>query len=271
MPRGKPLALSDHERLILGRATEQWVELPVPIALPGFQGESAPIFTGSQDKKAQDAIIGLEFVLLEIGISAEIARNLYEKVKRLNDSEVPARALYAGLIRVFPELTDEIVDDLRLALASDSEKVAADALRGLGTWLRSDSDAAITMVPPPAELVREIGVIIAIRKKSALGDALRIAEWIFSEGSDEQQEAIGELAAEGLGKLAGELQYDAEQDEDYNVPRLRWRCAQLAMAMSEKGFNHHKAIRRWQQEAKEDPLPELRHEITRVRKRPKPT
>ena len=264
--RGKLLALSDHERLILARATEQWAELPIPVPLPLSQGESAPIFTEDQDTKARDAIAGLEFVLLEIGISAEVAQSLYEKVKRLNDSEVPARALYSGLIRLLPELTDEIVDDLRLALASDSEKVAADAVRGLGTWLRSASDVAFGLVPPPAELVRELGVIIAIRRKASLGHALRIAEWIFSKGSDEQREAIGDLAAEGLGKLAGQLQYDSQQDEDYNVPRLRWLCSQLALAMSKRGFDDHKVIRRWQKEAREDPLPELRHDFTRVRK-----
>ena len=192
-------------------------------------------------------------------------------MQRLNESEIPARGLYAGLIRVLPELTNEIIDDLRLALVSDSEKVAADALRGLGTWLGSASDNAIELALPPAELVHEIGVIIAIRRKAALGDALRIAEWIFTEGSDEQREAIGDLAAEGLGKLAGELQYDTQQNEDFDLPRLRWRCSQLAMAMSEKGFDSHKAIRRWQKEATKDPLPELRHEITRVRKRQEST
>ena len=45
--------------------------------------------------------------------------------------------------------------------------------------------------------------------------------WIFAEGSDEHQETIGDFAAEGLGKLAGELKYGKEQDEDINLPRLR--------------------------------------------------
>lgn len=267
--RSKPLALSDHERLILARATEQWVDLPIPPLL--IQEESAAIFPIDEDEKTRDEIAGLECVLLEIEVSAGVARKMYNKVRHLNESKQPARRLYAGLVRILPKLTDEIVEDLRLALASDSQEVAADAALGLGTWLRSASDTALQLVPPPAELVREIGVIIAIRRKAALTNALAIAEWAFSEGSDEQQEAIGDFAAEGLGKLAGELQYDTEQNEDFDLlPRLRWRCYQLAIAMSKKGFDSHKAICRWQQEAKDDPLPELRYGITRLSTRPKP-
>lgn len=268
--RGKPLALSDHERLILVRATEQWVDLPVPPLL--CQEEPAPIFPSDEDGKTRDEIAGLECVLLEIEVSAGVAQKLYNKVQCLNASKEPARRLYAGLIRIMPKLTNGIVEDLRLALASDSQEIAADAVRGLGTWLWSASDTAIKLVPPPAELVREIGVIIAVRRKAALADALRIAEWIFAKGSDEQQEAIGDLAAEGLGKLAGELQYGTEQNEDFDLlPRLRWCCSQLAIAMSEKGFESHKAIRRWQKEAKDDPLPELRHAITQLSTKSKPT
>ena len=77
--RGKPLALSDHERLILARATELWVELPAPAPVPRNQGESAPIFPGGEDEKTRDEIAGLECALLEISVSAEVARKLFEK------------------------------------------------------------------------------------------------------------------------------------------------------------------------------------------------
>ena len=267
--RGKPLALSDHERFILASAVEQWLELPVPVPLN--QEESAPIFLDRADEKTREEIAGLECTLLEISVSAEVARKVYRKVQRLNESKVPARGMYAGLIRVLPKLKDEIVDDLGLALTSDLEEVASDAARGLGNWLQSASDETFGLVPPPAELVREIGAIIAIRRKAALEVALGVARWIFADGCDEQREAIGDFAAEGLGKLAKELQYDSQQDDDYNVPRLRWLCSQLALAMRKRGFDDHKAIRRWQQEAKEDPLPELRHEITRTWKRSEST
>ena len=48
------------------------------------------------------------------------------------------------------------------------------------------------------------------------------------------------MALQGLGYLAEELRYDREEDQDENidVPLLRWRSAQLARSMEAQGLGN---------------------------------
>ena len=144
-------------------------------------------------------------------------------------------------------------------MASDDDRLAGDAARGLWFWLRSVPDSAVELRPPPVDLVREIGIIIAMRRKAALGQALEIARWVFSDGGPEQKDAIGDLASQGLGYLAQELRYDGSHDPDVDVPLLRWAYAHLALAMAGYGFDADPAVARWVKSAENDPLPEVRH------------
>lgn len=84
---------------------------------------------------------------------------------------------------------------------------------------------------------------------------------MFAEGSEAQREVISQLTIQGLGYLIEELRYDRkhDQDENFDVPLLRWGCTHLAMAMAEHGFGDDSTVARWLENAKEDPLPEVRH------------
>ena len=222
-------------------------------------GESESIFPGDENDKTQKAISGLESLLLEIGAPEEVSQKLYRKALKLNETATPTRGVYAGLVRLLPQLREEIVQELITALASDASKVAGDALRGLAVWLRAVSEEMDGVVLPPTELVREFGLILATRRKAALANALKVAEWIFANGSDEHRNELAPLAAKGLGKLAQELQYGKRQDEEIDVPLLRWRCALLARSMEQRGFDSDQSVIRWRKEAMHDPLPEMRH------------
>ena len=255
---GKPLSLSDAERSYLADVVGQWAEESIPVPIP-LTGQSAPIFAGDADVEVRKAIFGLQYILLEIEVSGEIANHLLQKFRKLNKSEMPARVLSAGLVKAFPECFEEIVQLMKMELASDEKKTAKNTAEALEFWLEARYDAGIELMHPPADLVREIGFIVATQRKAALIQALRIARWVFLKGSDEQQNAIRELVTEGLGYLAKELRYDAIHDEDIDVPLLRWGCTHLSIAMAEHGFDHEPAVARWVENAKDDPLPEIRH------------
>ena len=257
--RGKSFQLSEQEQSRLADAIKQWSEEPVPVSLRRLTGASADFFAGDADDEVRKAISGLCYILLEIDVSQEVAQQLYRKVMKLNGSAMPARRLYAGIVRVLPQLLDEVVHEMRVALASDVSEIARDASVALAFWLRRASDEKAQVASPPIKLVREIGVMVAARRKAALAIALEISGWIFAHGSEEQRDTIAPLVADGLEVLHQKLQYGKPQDEDFDVPLLRWRCAQLARSMIEKEFDSNDAVIRWSKEAANDPLPEVRH------------
>ena len=150
---------------------------------------------------------------------------------------------------------------MRTGLVSDDIYFAESAAAGLFTWLQATADASSDLPPPPNDLIREIGVAIATRRKGMLDQALHIAEWILAEGRAEQQETIRELAVQGLRYLIEELRYDRHYDregEDIDVPTLRWRCASLAATLSKLG-NEDQAVAAWMEAIGDDPLPEVRY------------
>ena len=59
---------------------------------------------------------------------------------------------------------------------------------------------------------------------------------MFDDGNDDQRDVILNFTLDGLEYLAEELRYDTEND-DIDVPNLRWRCTQLASSMSNAGFS----------------------------------
>ena len=55
--------------------------------------------------------------------------------------------------------------------------------------------------------------------------------------------------------------YDREHDQDDNIdiPLLRWRSTQLAQSMATHGSEDDPVVSRWLEIAEEDPLPEVRY------------
>ena len=252
----RPLTFSDQEREHLATLVARWAETPVRHLLH---------VTGVQELMFQErrngvrrAILGLQSVLLEVRLSEPISERLYEKVQNLNESDISALCLVAGLINALPRRFDDIVLSMRKGLSSDDTSLAEDAAEGLWFWLRISSASTAELRPPPTDLIREIGMVIAARRKTFLGRALQIAKWVFSDGEPEHRDAIGELASQGLGYLAQELRYDGSHDPD-DVPLLRWGCTHLALAMAQNGFNADPAVASWVESAENDPLPEVRY------------
>ena len=153
---------------------------------------------------------------------------------------------------------------MRMGLVSDNVDLAEGAAVGLYHWLTTSVEAASHLQPPPNDLVREIGIMIATRRKAGSRHRhLKIAKWVFDEGNDAQKETIRYQVLQGLGYLVEKLRYDREHDQDddvdVDVPLLRWRCTHLALAMAECGLGDDPAVSRWSENIKNDPLPEVRY------------
>ncbi len=248
----RSLDLSENERSYPTEVVEQWSDIPVPRHVLAFVESQLrePTFR---------ALIGLRMVISEIQIPVPVGEKLYEKVRVLNESGIPGFGLIAGLVKALPNRFDDLASTMRMGLVSENVDMAEGAAVGLYHWLTESAEVASHIQPPPNDLVREIGILIATRRKKALGQALEIAKWVFDEGNDAQKEAIRGLALQGLGYLVEELRYDREHDQDDDVPFLRWACAHLALAMAECGLGDDPAVIRWSENIENDPLPEVRY------------
>ena len=255
--RQRPLPLSDEEQSYLTTVVGRWSETPVPAP--------DPLSLGREREQTRNALDGLPSVLAAIDIPESLGESLGEKllkkIQDLNQSKMPGFKLIAGLVKAIPNRLGEFSMWMRTGLAAEDDTLAGGAAAGLYDWLTTSADADSQTPPPPNDLVSEIGVLIATRRTVPLGLALQIAEWVFDKGSDVQREAIRDLALQGLGSLAEELRYDREhaQDDNIDVPLLRWRSTQLAHSMAAHGSENAPAVSRWLEMAKEDPLPEVRY------------
>lgn len=131
--------------------------------------------------------------------------------------------------------------------------------RVLDQWLRNATHDP-RMPAPDDDLLREIGVIIAVRRKAALDLALQLAQWIFQHGTQPQQENMARFALHGLGLLMHELDYQGTDQTKFGcaMPLYRMRCVLLALAMSEAGYAREDAVEKWVAIRENDPLPEMR-------------
>ena len=256
--RKRILTLSNEEQEYLADIVTEWAKQPIPRPI-GVVGASQSIYQGGQEVTLRNALSGLSILLLTFEFSATTANELFEKARKLNETRIPGFSLMPGIAKALPERLEDIVLAMRMGLTSDNVRLARSAAYGLRLWLESSSDAAADLVRPPIDLVREVGVAIAMRRMTIVASALEIAKGVFVSGAADQQRAIGELASDGLSYLLEELRYDREQDPDKDIPFLRWGCTHLAIAMANNGFRDDPAVVRWINNAANDPLAEVRN------------
>ena len=204
------------------------------------------------------ALEGLVPILAVVEIPVPIGETLFQKLKNLTESGTPAFEPIGGLVQVIPHRATELATWLRTGLASGSRDMATGAVSGLASWIHVSNNSDSSVHSPPEDVLRELGLIIAARRKESLSEALQVAKQVFDDGSDDLQDIILNSTLEGLDYLAEELRYDGEHD-DNDVPNLRWRCAQLASSMSQTGFSCRPAVTRWKEIASTDPFPEVRN------------
>ena len=258
----QPLVLSEDEQSYLIEAIEQWLNTPIPDHVdPFFHGD--PLLDAQLHEPTLHAIDGLRSILTEVQIPEAIGEKLHTRIQALNESNIPGfvliAGLVAGLVKALPDRLAELALSMRMKLASENENIASGAVTGLHHWLMISAENTPQIHPPPDDLIREIGVIIANRRKASLASSLQAAKWVFDEGNDEQKKTIHNLVLQGLGYLVEELRYDRDHDLNDDVPLLRWCSVQLALSMAEHGSKDAPAVSRWLEIAENDPLPEVRY------------
>lgn len=208
-----------------------------------------------------EELTGLSFLLPELDLPQNVADAVLAKVKAMNETNTPAFVLFAGLAKSLPDQIDKLAMEMRLGLVSDKQSFAESAFRGLRLWLKVKVARSGLEVPePPEDLVREIGLAIAGRRKGALFEAMQTARWIFVEGPEKWRQAIADSSAQGLDYLLEELRYERTvEDTERDVPLERWACAHLALAMVNSGAGQYASVTRWAEATSTDPLPEVRH------------
>jgi len=246
----RPLSLTVEERARLAAMVERWIMLPV--TTDGDPWDNKGTYKG---------IIGLQVIFREVDLSSSVAEALFAKVMALNQTNAPGFRLFNGLTKYLPDRLDEIAISMRMGLASDNVDQAEEAVLGLHVWLKAASEEASLILALPGDLLREIGVMIATRRKGVLNQALQVARWIFSSGSAEQRDTIAQSTLHGLHYLIEELRYDRDYGDEgeVDIPLLRWGCAHLALAMMASGYETDQTVTRWAEATQDDPLPEVRH------------
>ena len=254
-------ALSDNERTFVQEMLERWSDTSVP-------HDDFSLKENQLRQPVYRALRGLPDLILEVKVSEDIGEKLYAKMERLNKSGIPAFLLTPGLVKALPKKFYEIVSLMKMGLVSEHENLSANALQALHFWLETTTDPTSKLRKPPKDLIREIGFIIAARRRGALVQALQAAKWIFDAGRDIDKKIIKNLLLEGLDYLAKELRYDREyyqddkeknQSDQNDIPLQRWCCARLALSMANQGLKNDPIISRWLEIAAQDPLPEVRY------------
>ena len=190
--------------------------------MPAPNNHSAFASWNSIDQLIASEINGVSAILSEVQIPTNLAEKLYQKMKGLRELGFAAFGLIPGLSMVLEHRFDELTEILRLGLISQNEDRAETALHVLNRWLLLAIVPDSLIRTPPDNLVREIGVIIATRRKATLGLALRVAKRIFDEGADIQKQIIQDITLDGLTYLLEELRYDRNNaTENNDLPDLR--------------------------------------------------
>ncbi len=218
-----------------------------------------------EETTEQSGLDCLSSLLAEISVSEAVGGKLFEKLQGLvGKFDLPVFGLVPGLAKAIPHRLDELVSAMRVGLVSDNVRLVNSALQGLSRWLAMSDEEVAQVEPPPDGLVREIGVIIATRRKATLEEALRVAKRVFDYRSNAPRECIAESTLYGLSYLAEEISYDRAYNQELDididaVPRLRWHCAQLVSSMEQHGYKDHPVVKRWLKIIEDDPLPEVRY------------
>ena len=249
---GRSLTLSDEQRGYLVDVVSRWAEVPVNSYIDD------PL--SDLHSYRSRALQGLVPILTMIEIPRSVGETLLTKLRRLTESGIAAYDPVGVLAPILPCRSSELAYWLRTGLASGDREISTGAMYGLANWISGTRRGDASEGSVPKDLLRELGIIIAARRKESLAAALLVAKEVFDAQGEEFQAIIVDSVLNGLDYLAEELRYD--EGDDNNVADLRWRCAQLAKSMSEAGLHDRDAVARWLDIASNDPFPEIRHTTT---------
>ena len=186
---------------------------------------------------------------------------LIEKLDALKFPTVGPLPLLAGEIGLDG---DQVESRLRQALVS-TDKLAVDAaIDGVFEWAKWEKARKLGEIPH--DLLNELANIISSRRRPGLRVALRVAKLIVRRRPELINGRTITLLRIGLDYLSTETRYEPYPDEPpartityLEVPGFREEAAALAIALQNvAGLQNDQVIRKWVEQACNDPLPELR-------------
>ena len=251
---GRSLSLSEGERAFLVDVVDRWSETQVP-SLPSYWQH--PVLESSRW-----VLDGVAAIISCVPVSMSTGEKLYGRVEKLYQAQIPGFQLVPALAKTMPGRIEDLALLVRMGMLSEEERLAEGAAFGLDQWLRASTKGELEVEPPPDDLVREIGIVVATRRRWPLPVALQSVRWVFTEGTDDHWAIVRRLVLDGLGYLAEELRYgrDADHSDDVDrIPYLRLHCVELALAMEADESVDEAIVDRWVRTAEDDPLPEVRH------------
>ena len=263
---GQGIAFTNTEVDSLRAAVDRWAAMGPRSILPWESGEVA---------QWRRTLRNISTLLLELDVGSGTAQTLLENVRKLRNGKAPAYELLPGIVSSEPGTAQSAAEMLRVGLGGSTPEQREQALSacvGLFLWLRASAIGDSGLPRPPDHLVFEIGVVISVPRWAVLSQALEIAAWVFEEGTGGYREQLRSHVLSGLDLLRRALVFQeispdslVEQpqvsEDEVDVPWLRWRCVQLAMAMDTAGFGDESAVKGWLKDAEDDPLPELRFAV----------
>ena len=202
------------------------------------------------------------FMVAEMILGTERSQE-HDPIPFLDDPIEEARiaigfALIPGLVKAVPDRADTMVMWLGSGLASGEAVRIYNAMLATRTWALASKELEVPHAPD--SLIREVGAIVASRRKDALAEALLCATLIFEGGIQAHRDAIATFALHGLSYLAEEMQYTRHLQDD-DVPTIRLLCVQLASKMAKSGFRDNTIVLRWMDIGRGDPFPEVRNVV----------
>ncbi len=212
-------------------------------------------------------VYGISALLTEVEIPESTCEVVFNKLKMLTGTLVPAYQPTAALVAHHPGRTSEFTTWLTKGLLSRDRATVSIAIDGLITWLRlSHTDADKTAVSfrkpdaPSNGLVRELGNMLASRRSVSFPSSVSAVKWIFDHMDDQVQGIILDDVLIGLDYLSAELEY-GEDWEEINVFQMRRHSAALAKSMARAGYSKLPEVKRWLEIASTDPFAEIRNEL----------
>ncbi|CAM0556695.1 hypothetical protein EHLJMEHL_01783 [Vreelandella titanicae] len=201
--------------------------------------------------------VGLGYLLIFFDFPKKIVDEVYKKV--MSEDNAIFCFLYPGLSKYYASNANEISHQIRMFLSSEDEESVDKVLKMLNVWMRYSSDNAYHLPAIPDDIVKEVGIIVATRRKNGLNRSLQFCRKVFSKGENTQKTLVYEMILHGLSYLIEELDYSRSHNADTDsIPLWRWGCAHLALAMTEGGFGNDPIVKKWVSVAENDPLPEVR-------------
>lgn len=253
----KVLLLSDKQIDILFENIKNWSN-SIPIDSLEFDG--FPHHFNDAPSDIIETFSSINTIALNINIPEYLAEILFVKMKFLIQYNIYSYYLVGTLVKVLPDKNYDINTYLRKGIISDIPENARNAMYGLFLWIQQALSNKMQNPPFPSDdLIREIGLAIATRRKNTLIQALLAATIIFKARDSQISSIISSLILEGLEYLILEQDYKSSHDDIEDVPIIRLNCVKLAYQMSINGFEDKPIIKQWLEEREKDPLPEIRN------------